>query len=195
MSISSSSLAPAAAVPSVGGDELAEGLMLVRASALKVIRLQLAMERRDRRVALEAVDDLMALDRRLQGYLADLPAFDDYALFKDELEAERSALNIEKLTLGAGFSARGGPVEAPGRDPPPPVGDYSQEPAGQEIAPEPSVDWWDGSPALAEGYAPRRRGWGIVGLLLLVAAAAGAAAVLGGLDVHGLIAQLRQAMG
>ena len=194
MSISSSSLAPAAAVPSVGGDELAEGLMLVRASALKVIRLQLAMERRDRRVALEAVDDLMALDRRLQGYLADLPAFDDYALFKDELEAERSALNIQKLTLGAGFSARGGPVEAPGRDPPPPVGDSSQESAGQEIAPEPSVDW-EGPPALGEGYAPRRSGWRVVGLLSLVAAAAAVAAVLGGFDVPGLIAQLRQAMG
>ena len=33
------------AAPSAGGDELAEGLMLVRASTLKMIRLQLAMER------------------------------------------------------------------------------------------------------------------------------------------------------
>ena len=77
----------------VGSDELAEGLMLVRASTLKVIRLQLAMERKDRRVALEAVDDLVALDRRLEGYLGDVTA--------PELEVERAALNREKLTLAA----------------------------------------------------------------------------------------------
>ena len=81
--------APAA----VGSDALAEGLMLVRASTLKMIRLQLAMERKDRRVALEAVDDLVALDRRLQDYLADVTA--------PELEVERAALNREKLTLAA----------------------------------------------------------------------------------------------
>ena len=58
----------------VGSDELAEGLMLVRESTLKIIRFQLAMERHDRRVALEAVDDLVALDRRLRDYLGDVPA-------------------------------------------------------------------------------------------------------------------------
>jgi hypothetical protein len=77
----------------VGSDERAEGLMLDRASTLKLIRLQLAMERKDRRVALEAVDDLVALDRRLQNYLADVTA--------PELEVERAALNREKLTLAA----------------------------------------------------------------------------------------------
>jgi len=58
----------------VGSEELAEGLMLVRASTLKMIRLQLAMERHDRVVAQEAVDDLVALDRRLEDYLADVSA-------------------------------------------------------------------------------------------------------------------------
>ena len=81
-----------AATPLIGSDELAEGLMLVRESNLKMIRFQLAMERRDRRVALEAVDDLVALDRRLQDYL-DVPA--------PELEVQRTALNREKLTLAA----------------------------------------------------------------------------------------------
>src|SRR5207248_11292795 len=78
--------------PAVGGDELAEGLMLVRASTLKMIRLQLAIERRDRRVALAEVDDLLALDRRLQDYLGDVPAAGEKALWRRGLGAERAAL-------------------------------------------------------------------------------------------------------
>src|SRR3954468_22912313 len=84
----------------VESSELAEGLMLVRASTLKMIRLQLAMERQDRRVALEAVDDLVALDRRLEHYLGDVPApaLDS----RGALEVERATLNHEKLALAAG---------------------------------------------------------------------------------------------
>jgi hypothetical protein len=88
-------------VTAIGSDELAEGLMLVRASTLKMIRLQLAMERDDRRVALETVDDLVALDRRLRDYLASVPAADEQILFRRELEADRERLNQEKLTLAA----------------------------------------------------------------------------------------------
>ena len=68
-------------IPSIGSEDLAEGLMLIRASTLKVIRLQLAMERRDRRVALEAVDDLVALDRSLEDYLAKVPTSHDDGVF------------------------------------------------------------------------------------------------------------------
>jgi hypothetical protein len=89
--------------PQVGSDELAEGLMLVRASTLKMIRLQLAMERQDRRVALEAVDDLVEIDRRLEDYLADVSS---PLMFRHELEAERGAVNREKLTLAAGVIRR-----------------------------------------------------------------------------------------
>jgi hypothetical protein len=92
---------PEADTASIGGDELAEGLMLVRASTLKMIRLQLAMERRDRRVAIEAVDDLVALDRRLQQYLDEVPAVHEPLLLKREIESERAALNHERLTLAA----------------------------------------------------------------------------------------------
>jgi hypothetical protein len=87
----------------VGSDELAEGLMLVRASTLKMIRLQLAMERQDRRVALETVDDLVEIDRRLEDYLADVSA---PLMFRRELEEERGAVNREKLTLAAGVIRR-----------------------------------------------------------------------------------------
>ena len=99
------------AIPSVGSEVLAEGLMLVRARTLKVIRLQLAMERRDRRVALEAVDDLVALDRSLEQFLTNVPAAADDGLFGNVLELERSALNVEKHTLAAGISSRGWQVE------------------------------------------------------------------------------------
>jgi len=84
-----------------GSSELAEGLMLLRASSLKLVRLQLAIERHDRSVALQAVDDLVALDRRLQNYLESVPATGDQLMFRRELDCERATLNEEKLTLGA----------------------------------------------------------------------------------------------
>jgi hypothetical protein len=84
-----------------GSSQLAEGLMLLRASSLKLVRLQLAIERHDRSVALKAVDDLVALDRRLQNYLESVPATGDQLMFRRELDCERAALNEEKLTLGA----------------------------------------------------------------------------------------------
>jgi len=97
----------------VGNDELAEGLLLVRASTLKIIRLQLAMERRDRRVALEAVDDLVALDRSLENFLAQIPSVHDDGLFGNVLELERSALNVEKHTLAGGISNREWQLQEP----------------------------------------------------------------------------------
>jgi hypothetical protein len=135
----------------VGSDELAEGLMLVRASTLKLIRFQLAMERRDRRVALEAVDDLVALDRRLDQYLADVPSAQ--LMFRNELEAERAALNQEKLTLAAEvIRGEAKPVEA---------------------GPEPAQDeaWED----FAFEERPGRGAWWLVAILLLVSAVAAAA--------------------
>jgi hypothetical protein len=92
--------------PSLGNGEIAEGLMLWRASTLRMIRLQLAMEQGDRRATLETVDDLVALDRQLQAYLAPhVPA-----AVTAELEAQRAALNREKLTLAAGIIRRPEPV-------------------------------------------------------------------------------------
>ena len=136
----------------VGSDELAEGLMLVRASTLKMIRFQLAMERRDRRVALEAVDDLVALDRRLDQYLADVPSAQ--LMFRNELEAERAALNQEKLTLAAEvIRAEPKPVEA--------VTDPAQDEAWEDFA--------------FEEQRPARAAWWLVAILLLVSAVAAAA--------------------
>lgn len=128
--------------PAVGGDELAEGLMLVRASTLKMIRLQLAMERRDRRLALAEVDDLLALDRRLQDYLADVPAAAEQALWRRELAAERAALDGEKWTLAAEVIRRDDRAPAP---------DPQTIPV---TAPEPAAS---GSFALAQQERERRK--------------------------------------
>ena len=157
---------PEADAPLVGGDELAEGLMLVRASTLKMIRLQLAMERRDRRVALETVDDLVALDHRLQQYLADVPAVQEPLLLKREVEAERAALNHEKLTLAAEM------ISAPRtwEKPPNPAIETPATQARSEIVPE---EW---VPAGGYGERESRRGWwkqvAILAVLVAVAAAA-----------------------
>lgn len=96
-----SSARPREPTPPVGSDTFAEGLMLVRASTLKMIRLQLAMERHDRLVALEAVDELVALDLRLQDYLDSVPGALDRPGFRTAADEDRAALNREKLTLAA----------------------------------------------------------------------------------------------
>lgn len=91
----------------VGADALAEGLLLVRASAIKVVRFQLAMERQDRRVALEAVDDLVLLDRRIEDFLSEIPgATEGRSALERELEQQRQALAREKFTLAAGMAGR-----------------------------------------------------------------------------------------
>ena len=144
----------------VGGEELAESLMLVRASTLKMIRLQLAMERNDRRVALAEVDDLLALDRRLQDYIAEVPASDEQLLFRRELEAERSSVNHEKLTLCAEVVRRAEPPSEP-------------DPPGFELEGPGPASW--GTFEFAEADRHRRRraiGWFALLLLLLSAAAA-----------------------
>ncbi len=145
--------------PQVGSDELAEGLMLMRASTLKMIRLQLAMERQDRRVALEAVDDLVEIDRRLEDYLADVST---PLMFRRELEAERGAVNREKLTLAAGVIRR----EPPEPEPEP----ATEEPAEMAV---PETEAWSGFEF--EAYEPEHRHrsikWFAIVLLVLSAAA------------------------
>jgi hypothetical protein len=156
-----------AVAPPVGSDELAEGLMLVRASTLKVVRLQLAMERQDRRVALEAVDDLVALDRLLQDYLADVPAASEQSLLREALDDERALLNREKLALASGVVRR---------DPPAPVVE-----APVTIEPD-ATSWDDFDFTPPEERRPHRAILWLALVLALLAATAGAAWMLGGPD-------------
>jgi hypothetical protein len=149
-----------AATPLVGSDELAEGLMLVRESTLKLIRFQLAMERHDRRVALEAVDDLVALDRKLQDYLGDVPA--------PELEVQRAALNREKLTLAAEV--------------------IRPEPKAAEPPAPPSPEAWENFAFEAEHA--HRATWWLVAVLVLLSAAAAAGYWLAGPGVLAKVMEL-----
>lgn len=80
---------------------LAEALMLVRASNLKLIRLQLALERHDRRAALDAIDGLVDLDRSLQESLGEMREPNQHSIMDLALAIERDALNREKLALAA----------------------------------------------------------------------------------------------
>lgn len=149
-----------AAVPPIGCEELAEGLMLVRASTLKIVRLQLAMERQDRRVALEAVDDLVALDRLLQDYLADVPTAAAQLLLRDALNDERAMLNREKLVLASGVVRR---------EPPAPLVDVP-------VAVEPElISWEDFDFTPVEERRPHRAILWFALVLAILAAAAGAA--------------------
>ena len=133
--------------PPIDGEEFAAGLMLVRASTLKIIRLQLALERQDRRVALEEVDDLLAIDRHLQAYLA----ASDSGLCQEQLNAERLLLNREKLTLAAGVLRR------------------APEPEVEEAGP--AVEDWLGPADFAlEFEEPRRRRWGWLAFAFLLIA-------------------------
>jgi hypothetical protein len=167
MQIESPVRARAAEPPSIGSEELAEGLMLVRASTLKVVRLQLAIERQDRRVALEAVDDLVALDRQLQDYLADVPAAAGQSVLRDALAVERAMLNREKLALGSGIVRREAPAAA------------VDVPAAVE--PE-AVAWDDFDFAAAEERSPHRAILWFALVLAMLAIAAGAAWMLAGPD-------------
>jgi hypothetical protein len=155
--ISDSAIREAAA--SEGRDGLAEGLMLVQASNLKMIRLQLAMERRDRRAAIEAVDELVALDRSLEEVLAGQgPNAIGRALGED-----RAALNREKLILAAGVVLERPPwlepVEALECDDAAegPLPDYARMDEPDEAEP------------------PKRNRWLLVGIAVLLSAVAGGA--------------------
>ena len=142
--------------------------MLVRASTLKVVRFQLAMERQDRRVALEAVDDLVALDRRLRDYLADVPGAADQLLFRSALDDERNMLNHEKLALAA---------EVVRREPPAIEAQTLGDPDLPDAIPWDSFDF-------SQSYERRPHRlilWFAIGLAVL-ALAAGAAWVLAGPD-------------
>jgi hypothetical protein len=156
-----------ATVLSIGSEELAEGLMLVRASTLKIVRLQLAMERQDRRVALEAVDDLVALDRLLQDYLADVPAAAGQAVLRDALADERAMLNREKLALASGVVRR---------EPPSSIGEAT-------VAAEPEViAWEDFDFTPVEERRPHRAILWFALVLAALAAAAGTAWIVAGPD-------------
>lgn len=86
--------------------DMALGLQLCRASALSLLRLQLAFERGDRTAAIEAIDRLHAIDARIERLVEDMPSAEDpklKAIARQILE-EKMALAFEKLALASGVS-------------------------------------------------------------------------------------------
>jgi hypothetical protein len=85
------------------GRELAEGLLLARTSTLTMLRLQLAMERRDRGVALQTLDELVDLDSRLAALLEAMPPCQGLERLARDADEQRARLIHEKFGLGAGL--------------------------------------------------------------------------------------------
>lgn len=91
--------------------DLAIGMQLLRASNMKAVRLQLALFRRDRTLALEAIDGLVDLDAEIASFIADMPPpavsvneMDDIAVWIDE---QKRAIASEKLALVCGADGPG----------------------------------------------------------------------------------------
>lgn len=87
-------------------DDFALGLQLCRASALSLLRLQLAFERGDRIAAIEAIDRLHGFDAKIERLVEGLTATADpklKALTRQILE-EKMAVAFEKLALASGVS-------------------------------------------------------------------------------------------
>lgn len=176
---------PEANAQPVSGSDLARGLMLLRASNMNVVRLQLAMERRDRRLAMEAVDDLVALDREIGGFVSAMPqARSHFGDLSREIEGQRTAIAAEKLVLAGGKS---GPRLRTG----------AEQDASTEAADPP--DWIgpiiaDGEEDAAPGGAVR--GAAVVGGMLLFIGAGTAAAIYAlGLDLAPLVDAARTWLG
>jgi hypothetical protein len=134
-----------------------------------MIRLQLAMERNDRRVMLEAVDDLVSLDRRLRDYLAAVPASDRHIMFRRELDAERAMLDREKLTLAAEVLRR-----APEPEP--------------QVEPQADDDWLGPRDPPIEDTVRQRSRWWLAGIPVVASGLAVAAWFLGAPEIQSWLA-------
>ena len=169
----------------VGGDpELAQALLLVRVSTMKMLRLQLALERRDKAVALQAVDDLIELDTWMAdagGRSADGRLLEAIA---HEADDERTALLHERFGLAAGMVQRASELGRQAWIEPEPAQAATNllvQAAGRAEAEEAYEFLGTNFEAPEEEVPTRRLRWLLVVALPLVilAAAAGVALVLG----------------
>lgn len=154
-------------------NELALGLQLMRASSITASRLQLALARRDRRVAMAALDTLAAVDAevellvdRLSGRGASTPELTAIGAW---LAEEKKAASAERLNLACDFSGPG--LVSPSGQ--------SSEPADADRREtgEPSIDEAaraaEGTGAGAARTASARRWWTLVLIAAAVVLAAG----------------------
>ncbi|KGB58950.1 hypothetical protein OVY29_20105 [Sphingopyxis sp. SE2] len=88
-------------------EDYALGLQFCRVGFLSLTRLQLALERGDRSRAMEAIDDLHALDSEIERLVGALPvSFDDprQGRVARLLKEGKMAVAFEKLALASGIS-------------------------------------------------------------------------------------------
>lgn len=99
----------------VNGADLARGMTLLRASNMNVMRLQLAMEKQDRRQTMAAMDDLVGLDRELSHFVASIPAAPpaDAGRMSRWVDEQKQAVVADRLVLARGKS---GPALRTGAD-------------------------------------------------------------------------------
>ena len=89
-----------------GAQALRTGLDLARASQLTMLRLLLALQKSNRRTAMQALDNLLDIDAEMEGLAATLngapvhPAGD--AALTDYIGLQRAALAVEKHALAGG---------------------------------------------------------------------------------------------
>lgn len=168
--------------------DLARGLTFLRASNMQVMRLQLAMEREDRRGVMAAIDELVGLDRELARFIETIPdpELDDIGR---EIEAQKHDLMEQRVVLARG---KLGPALRP-------VPDASAPMPAPVPAPEPELLLSAVVPAAhaapAEAPRPRRRRrsrrWpGALAVLLVLALAGAVAAYLMFGEQWGLDARL-----
>ncbi len=93
--------------PPPTADDQALGLQFCRIGLLSLTRLQLALERGDRSRAMEAIDDLHALDVEVERLVGALPVSPDDARqgrVARILKEGKMAVAFEKLALASGIS-------------------------------------------------------------------------------------------
>lgn len=163
--------------------ELPNGLFFLRASNLKMMRLQLALERQDRRAALMAVDELLDLDRTIERHLALVSERFSAGPHLRDLDRDRAAVDQEKLALAAQIiSRRNASIEPEYSDHRPPVSiDTAHNPSPATYSPEAVNDWtaYQDEELPDASHASNRALWVIAIMALLACAAAVAAYLLG----------------
>jgi hypothetical protein len=143
-------------------------MMLLRASNMGAMRLQLAVQREDRRLAMAAMDDLVALDRELSDLVAAIPAASPHGMRRlgDALDLRRGEVMQDRLVLARG---KAGPALVP---------------ADGVAAPEPPPEQAD--PLAEHDYAGTAAWWPplLVALLVTILLAGGIAFASGLLDPY-----------
>lgn len=89
--------------------DIDQALLLVQEGMLKMLRFQLALVRQDRRVAMQAIDGVISLERELAEYVqSSSTAQPRRAASQAAIAEDRAALVREKFTLAAGHGREAG---------------------------------------------------------------------------------------